>query len=62
MLYHFGPRVLQCESLKSIGRTKAQVLRSIKGYDIAEMRCSQMGSPHVIAFAQSLVRKVQPQT
>lgn len=50
------------ESLKAIGRTKAQVLKSIKGYDIAEMRCSQIRSADVIAFARSLVRKVQPQT
>ncbi|WP_374575991.1 tyrosine-type recombinase/integrase [Phenylobacterium sp.] len=50
------------ESLKAIGRTKAQVLKAIKTYDIAEMRCSQIGSPHVIALARSLAAKVQPQT
>jgi integrase len=48
------------ESRRKIGRTKAQVLRTIKTYDIAEMRCSKISSADLIAFAQSL--KVQPQT
>lgn len=48
------------ESRRKIGRTKAQVLRTIKTYDIADMRCSKLTSTDVLAFAQSL--KVQPQT
>ena len=48
------------ESRRRIGRTKAQVLRTIKTYDIAEMRCNKITSADLIAFAQSL--KVQPQT
>lgn len=48
------------ESKKRIGRTKAQVLRTIKSSDIAELRCSKIGSADLIAFAQSL--PVQPST
>lgn len=48
------------ESKKAIGRTKAQVLRTIKGMPIAELRCSEIGSSDLIAFAQSL--PVQPST
>jgi integrase len=52
-------RYLQ-ESEKKIGRTKAQVLRTIKKYDIAEMRCSQITSADVVDFAKAL--PVLPQT
>jgi integrase len=48
------------ESKKKIGRTKAQVLRTIKNYPIAEMRCSEITSADLISFAQSL--PVAPQT
>lgn len=48
------------ESKKAIGRTKAQVLRTIKTYDIAELRCSKIASADVVAFAQAL--PVAPQT
>lgn len=48
------------ESKKAIGRTKAQVLRTIKTYDIADMTCSKIGSADLIAFAQAL--PVAPQT
>lgn len=48
------------ESRKAIGRTKAQVLATIKGYPIAELHCSQIGSAELVAFAQSL--PVSPQT
>lgn len=48
------------ESKRAIGRTKAQVLSTIKKYEITEMRCSEIASAHVITFAQSL--PVQPQT
>ena len=42
------------ESEKQIGRTKAQVLRTIKGYDIADMRCSQITSADLLGFVQEL--------
>ena len=45
---------------KQIGRTKAQVLRKIKTYDIADLRCSEITSADVIGFAQAL--PVTPQT
>ena len=48
------------ESKRKIGRTKAQVLRTIKTYDIADMRCSKITSADIIAFARAL--PVQPQT
>jgi integrase len=50
------------ESIKKIGRTKAQVLRAIKTYDIANKRCSEITSVDLIAFANQLVIKVKPQT
>jgi integrase len=48
------------ESEKVIGRTKAQVLRKIKTYDLAELRCSEITSSELISFAQAL--PVMPQT
>jgi integrase len=48
------------ESQKEIGRTKAQVLRTIKDYEIAEMRCSEITSSDLVAFTKAL--KVSPQT
>lgn len=50
------------ESVKKIGRTKAQVLKAIKGYDIANASCSQIGTTDVVAFATQLVAKMTPQT
>ncbi len=50
------------ESLKKIGKTKAQVLKAIKGYEIGDMRCSQIASADVISLASTLAKKVQPQT
>jgi integrase len=50
------------ESIRKIGRTKAQVLRAIKTYDIANKKCSEITSSDVIAFANQLVIKVTPQT
>ena len=46
-------RYLQ-ESEKKIGRSKAQVLKTIKKYDIAEMRCSEITSADVVSFAKTL--------
>lgn len=48
------------EKQKQHGKTKAQVLNTIKAADIAKLRCSQIGSPELVAFAQTLA--VQPQT
>lgn len=48
------------ESIKEIGRTKAQVLRAIKHYPIADMPCSTIKSKDIIEFLQSLTS--QPQT
>lgn len=48
------------ESEKEIGRTKAQVLRTIKTYDIAGKRCSQIESDTIADFAKQL--DVEPQT
>ncbi len=50
------------ESIKKIGRTKAQVLRAIKNYDIANKRCSEITSTDVVAFANELIIKVAPST
>jgi hypothetical protein len=50
------------ESIKDIGRTKTQVLRAIKRYDIANRQCSTITSADIIAFANQLVSKVTPQT
>jgi integrase len=50
------------ESKKEIGRTKAQVLRAIKGYDLANRRCSSITSTEIVAFANQLVAKVTPAT
>ncbi|AVA36303.1 hypothetical protein C3Z06_23615 [Cupriavidus metallidurans] len=48
------------ESKKEIGRTKAQVLRTIADSDFGQKRCSQINSTDIVAYARSLA--VQPQT
>jgi len=48
------------ESRHAIGRTKAQVLRTIKDDPIAGMRCSHVTSAALLAFARRL--KCKPQT
>ncbi|MDH6229585.1 integrase [Mesorhizobium soli] len=51
------------ESNKELGKTKAQVLRSIKDFTIAGKRCSQIGSTDIVKFAQEkLATGVVPQT
>ena len=51
------------ESNKKIGRTKAQVLRSIKDFDIADKTCASITSADIVAFArEKLESGVQPQT
>jgi integrase len=42
------------ENERAIGRTKAQVLRSIKGYDIADMRCGKITSADIVEFVKSI--------
>jgi integrase len=47
--------------LKKIGKTKAQVLKSIKDdYPISEMKCSKIDSAAIVEFAKSI--QVKPQT
>lgn len=51
------------ESEKELGKTKTQVLRTIKDFPIAEKRCSQIGSRDIVEFAkQKLDTGVEPQT
>ncbi len=50
------------ESRRAIGRTKAQVLTTIKTCDIAAKPCSTITSADVIAFATELSAGRQPQT
>ena len=43
------------ESMREIGGTKAQVLRTIRNeYPISEMRCDQITPPDVVAFVRAL--------
>lgn len=42
------------ETRKAIGKTKAQVLASIKQYDIANMDCGEIRSDHIVDFANEL--------
>lgn len=50
------------ETIKAIGKTKAQVLRSIKSYDIAEMKCEEITSQHLVAFGKELAVGRDPST
>lgn len=47
---------------KRLGRTKAAVLNSLKGYDIASKRCSEIRSDHIVALARELAETRQPST
>lgn len=47
------------ETVKEIGRTKAQVLTAIKNYDIANMPCSSIKSKDIVEFLQALTSKPQ---
>jgi integrase len=42
------------ESKKAIGRTKTQVLNTVKNSDLGEMRCSKLTSADFVAFAKGL--------
>lgn len=48
------------ESVRDLGKTKQQVLRTIKSLPIAGMKCSEIDSPSIVQMAQTL--KVKPQT
>ena len=51
------------DSAKGMGRTKAQVLKSIKDYDIANKSCASIGSTDLVAFAKEKLKTgVAPQT
>lgn len=50
------------EHEKEMGRTKAQVLRSIKDYDLAAMDTEAIQSGHIYEFARALHQKMKPQT
>lgn len=50
------------ESKKSLGRTKEQVLRSIKAMPIAEKPCSRIESTDLVEFASELSEGRTPQT
>lgn len=50
------------ETVKAIGKTKAQVLRSIKSYDIADMKCEEITSQHLVAFGKELAVGRDPST
>jgi integrase len=42
------------QSERKIGRTKAQVLRSIKDYEIAELRCGEITSADLVEFVRAI--------
>lgn len=48
------------EKLKEHGKTKTQVLRTIKESTLAKKRCSEIASPDLVEFAKSI--DAQPQT
>ncbi|MCW2275157.1 tyrosine-type recombinase/integrase [Rhodoblastus acidophilus] len=50
------------ESERALGKTKTQVLRSLKGDAIAEMKCSDIKSNDVIDLARRLRADRKPQT
>lgn len=51
------------DSAKAFGKTKAQVLASVKRYDIAALECHRITSADIVAFAQQLIAEGrQPQT
>ena len=51
------------DSAKAIGRTKAQVLKSIKKFDIANKPCAEIDSAAIVAFGKEKLKTgVAPQT
>lgn len=47
-------------SRKKIGKTKAQCLESLKGYDIAQKRCSTILSVDIVALAEEMLAEEMP--
>lgn len=47
---------------KRLGRTKAAVLKSLKEFDIASKRCSEIRSEHIVALARELAETRRPST
>jgi len=48
---------------KKMGRTKTQVLRTLKTYEIAKKQCNQIGSQDLVDLAQALTETgIQPST
>lgn len=50
------------ESVRDIGRTKAQVLEAIKGYDIGSLEAEAVTSEDIVRFARELGDGRKPQT
>ncbi len=51
------------DSAKAIGRTKSQVLKRIKNFDIAGKPCADINIADIVAFAQEKLKSgVTPQT
>ena len=48
------------DKLRPHGKTKDQVLRTIKNSDLGDLRCSEINSQELVRFAQSI--QAQPQT
>lgn len=48
------------EKMRQHGKTKTQVLRTIKASNIGQMRCSEIDSPAIVAYAKTI--KATPQT
>lgn len=48
------------EKMKVHGKTKTQVLRTIAASKLAQMRCSEITSPHLVEFTRTI--KASPQT
>jgi integrase len=50
------------DSRRAIGRTKGQVLAAVLSHGIAEMQCDRIESRHIVAYAEALGERMQPQT
>lgn len=50
------------ESIRPLGKTKAQVLETIKSFDIADIPCPEIGSQQITAFAAELRKTRAPST
>src|SRR5262245_46280163 len=50
------------ESKNAVLGTKAQVLRTIKSHELAELKCSAITSDKLVSFGKQLNTNVEPQT